>query len=69
VGRYLGGRSLLPIIVDAEPPDLRFQGLAWDPKFRGRAGGSGYPPMGLGESSLDHFYFTIPQCRKAFARR
>jgi hypothetical protein len=63
------GASLLPVLIDAQPADLRFQRLAWYPEFRGRSGRSGYPPMALGESSFDHFHFTICQCRRAFARR
>jgi hypothetical protein len=63
------GRWLLPVLFDAQPPDLRFQRLSWYPEFRSRSGRSGYPPMGLGEGSLDHFHFTIIQYRKAFVRR
>lgn len=68
-GPRLSGVPLLPVPVDAQPPDLRFQRLAGYSEFRGRPGRSGYPPMGLGKGSFDHFHFTIVQSRKTSFRR
>ena len=45
--------------IDAQPPNLRLERLAWYPEFRRRSGRSGYSPMALGESSFDHLNFTI----------
>lgn len=61
--------SLLSVLIDAQPQDLRFQSLAWYPEFRGCSGRSGNSTMRLRESILDHFHFTIFQCRKVFGLR
>ena len=53
--------SFLPELINSQSADLRFERLAWYSKFSGRSGRSGNPPMGLGESSFDHFHFTICQ--------
>src|SRR5262249_35867406 len=63
--RLFGGRTLLPVLIDAEPPDLRLQCLPRNPEFRGGTRRSGYPPMSLGESRFNHLDFTVCQCRKA----
>ena len=65
---YLEGGRFCPYLSMRQPPDLRFQRLAWYPEFRGRSGRSGNPPMALGESRFDHLHFTICQCRKTFVR-
>src|SRR5262249_36180358 len=65
----LRGRSLVPVFIDAQPPDLRFQSLARYSEFRGCSAGSAYSPMAISESSFDHLNFTIGQCRKAFVSR
>ena len=62
-GALLSGGSLLPVLIDAQSPDLGFQSLAWYPEFRGCSCRSGNPSMGPGESSFDHLHFTIFQCR------
>ena len=58
--RLLRGGSLLCVLIDAQPPNLRLQRLAWYPEFCGRAGGLGDPPVAFGESRFDHFHFTQP---------
>src|SRR5262245_12676024 len=68
-GRLFGSRALLPVFIYAEPPDLRFERLPWNPELRGCARWSGYPPMALGKGGLDHLEFTICQHRKPFVRR
>ena len=62
-GALLSGGSLLPVLIDAQSPDLGFQSLAWYPEFRGCSCRSGNPSMGPGESSFDHLHFTIFECR------
>src|SRR5258706_12388105 len=63
-----GGWRLLPVLINAEPLDLRLQRLPWDTEFRRRAGRSRDAAMGLRESRFDHFDFTICQRRKALVR-
>ena len=59
IGSYLGVGSLLPVSVDAELPDFRFQRLAWNSEFHGCTGQPRYSPMALSKSSFDHLYFTF----------
>src|SRR5215831_10184076 len=66
--RLFGGRALLPVLIYAESPDLRFERLPWNPEFRGGARWSGYPAMAVGKSGLDHLQFTIGQRRKPFVQ-
>src|SRR5258708_6617123 len=66
--RKLSDIGLLPVLIDAQPPDLRFQRLPGNPEFRGCAGGSGYAPVTLGESRFDHLNFASFQRRKPFVR-
>src|SRR5262249_31642310 len=54
-----GGGRLLPVLIDAQPPNLRLQRLAWYPEFCSRAGGPGDPPVAFGESRFDHLDLTI----------
>ena len=67
-GVMLFGGWTLPVSIDAEPLDLRLQGLPWNTEFRRRAGRSRYPAMALRESRFDHFDFTICQGGKPFVR-
>jgi hypothetical protein len=57
--RLLRGRSPLSVLIDAQPPNLRFQRLPGNPEFRGRAGRPGDPPVAFGESRFDHLDLTI----------
>ena len=63
-----GARTPMLVLIDAQPPDLRFQRLPWYAEFRGGAGTTGYPPMALGESRLDLLHFRICQPRKPLVR-
>jgi hypothetical protein len=66
-----GSRTLVPVLIDAQPPDFRLQSLPWNAEFRGGSGRSGYVPMALRESGFDHLPFTICQRQERFvwARR
>jgi len=45
--------------IDAQPPNLRLERLAWYPEFRRRSGRSGYSTVAFGESRFDHLDLTI----------
>jgi hypothetical protein len=54
------------VLIDAEPLDLRLQGLPWNAEFRGSSGRSGCPPMALSEGGFDHLQLTVRQHRERF---
>jgi len=60
--------QLLPVVVDAGPPALRFQRLPRNPEFCGCASRSGYPTMALGESCFDHLHFASRQRGESLLR-
>jgi hypothetical protein len=51
--------SFLPVFIDAEPPDLRFERLPWNSKLHGCPGWPRYAAMALGKSHFDHLQFTL----------
>jgi hypothetical protein len=55
------GCAPLPILVDAQTPDLRFQRLSWNCEFCGCARRSGYSTMAVGESRFDHLDLAFRQ--------
>ena len=61
-----GSYTLVLVLIDAEPLDLRLQCLPWNAEFRGGPGRSAYAPMALRESGFDHLQFTIRRLRKRF---
>jgi hypothetical protein len=61
--KLLGGWTLPPVLINAEPLDFRLQCLPWNTKFRCRAGRSRYSTMALRESRFDHLQFAIGQHR------
>jgi hypothetical protein len=42
---------LLTVLVDAQPPDLRFQRLPWNTEFRCCTGRTGYPSVAVCEGA------------------
>jgi hypothetical protein len=66
--RLFGSYTLVPVLIDAEPLDLRLQCLPWNAASHGSAGRSAYPPTVLRKSRFVRLQFTIWQPRARFMR-